>query len=385
MLVYGVMEGNTCLWVIGREIFRLLTLPIGEKDLGQKIEAFRRRVLKAVEVGRGVLMQTGTSDKDGDKFCHELYNSLLPAQVGKSLSPGSRLYIIPTGPLYALPFEALETQASGQKPRYLVEDYGIAYLSSASLLKILREAQARKQAQPPYPLLAFANPSYGEGACMHAHDSSIRGLQTQAYQEILGGPFRELAETEDEAREIKELLKAPEESNPLQLKEAASRSMVLNLNRAAKLSNYRYLLFACHGLLPGEVDRVVQPALVLSHPEKEGYLTMGDVFGLQLNADLVSLSACNTGGGKEVRGEGVMGLTRAFMYSGSPAVSVTLWSIESQSAKELDVGLFSNLAQKQGRAEALRQIKLALLRGEKGEKYRQPFFWAPLVVFGDGQ
>ena len=64
---------------------------------------------------------------------------------------------------------------------------------------------------------------------------------------------------------------------------------------------------------------------------------------------------------------------------------MTLWSIESQSAMELDVGMFRYLAQKQGRAEALRQIKLTLLRGDKGDKYRDPFFWAPLVIFGDGQ
>ena len=129
----------------------------------------------------------------------------------------------------------------------------------------------------------------------------------------------------------------------------------------------------------------MHPALVLSYPEKDGYLTMGDVFGLQLNADLVSLSACNTGRGAEVKGEGVVGLTRAFMFAGTPAVAVTLWSIESESAKELNVGMYRYLSQKYGRAEALRQIKLALLRGEKGNQYRAPFFWAPLVVFGDGR
>jgi len=133
------------------------------------------------------------------------------------------------------------------------------------------------------------------------------------------------------------------------------------------------------------VDRIVQPALVLSHPEKDGYLTMGDVFCLQLNAELVSLSACNTGRGNEIKGEGLMGLTRAFMYSGTPAVSVTLWSIESESAKELDVGMYRYLSRKPGRAEALREIKLAMLHGQKGDEYRHPFYWAPLVVFGDGQ
>jgi CHAT domain-containing protein len=80
-----------------------------------------------------------------------------------------------------------------------------------------------------------------------------------------------------------------------------------------------------------------------------------------------------------------MGLTRAFMYAGTPAVSVTLWSVESQSAKELNVGMYQHLSRKLGRAEALREIKLALLRGDKGEQYRHPFFWAPLVMFGDGR
>jgi CHAT domain-containing protein len=181
------------------------------------------------------------------------------------------------------------------------------------------------------------------------------------------------------------LLKAPEQSNPLIVKEAASRSTVFALNQAARLPQYRYLVFACHGILPGEVDRVLQPALVLANPEKDGYLTMGDVFGLKLNADLVSLSACNTGRGSEVKGEGVMGLTRAFMYAGTPGVSVTLWSVESQSAKELNVGMYRYLSQKSGRAAALREIKLALLRGDKGQQYRDPFFWAPLVIFGDGE
>jgi len=376
MLVYGVMQDKTCLWVIGKESFAMHTLNIGEQDLSRKIAAFRHTVLITKDAGQG---QAGTP-KSG-----ELYPLLFPEKMQAPLVPGSCVYIIPTGPLYALPFEALETQAPGQPSHYLVEDHAVAYLSSASLLKTLREAQARKQTRPPYPLLAFANPRYTTGSAGAGDDLSIRVLQTRAYLDILRGSFKALPETEAEAREIKELLQAPDQSNPLQLRDAASRTTVLSLNKAAKLPDYRYLVFACHGILPGEVDRVVQSALVLSYPEREGYLTMADVFGIKLNADLVSLSACNTGRGAEVKGEGVMGLTRAFMYSGTPAVTVTLWSVESQSAKELNVGMYRYLSQGQGRASALRQIKLALLRGEKGNLYRQPFFWAPLVVFGDGQ
>jgi CHAT domain-containing protein/tetratricopeptide (TPR) repeat protein len=385
ILVYAVMNDKTCLWVIGPGVFRLQTLPMGEEALGRKIAAYRRLVLKTGDEEKGAGTPKNAPKETREKLRQELCNLLIPSQVRAALVPGSRLYIVPTGPLYSLPFETLETQAAGQPPHYLVEDHAVAYLSSASLLKTLREARSRQHAQPPYPLLAFANPSYDQGSKVQAEEGSVRGLQTRAYKAILRGGFIALPETEDEVRAIKVVLQAPESSKPLQVKEAASRTMVFSMNQAGRLVAYRYLVFACHGVLPGEVDRVVQPALVLSHPEKDGYLTMGDVFGLKLNADLVSLSACNTGRGSEVKGEGVMGLTRAFMYTGSPAVSVTLWSIESQSAMELDVGMFRNLAQKQGRAESLRQIKLALLRGEKGEQYRAPFFWAPLVIFGDGQ
>ncbi len=383
LLVYAVMKDKTCLWVIGPESFRLQTLPRGEKDLARQVAAYRRTVLKTGDEEGGGKTQA-VNPEAREQLRHDLYNLLIPAAVRPALAC-SRLYIIPTGPLYSLPFETLETQGPGQPRHYFVEDHPIAYLSSASLLKTLREARARRQAQPAYPLLAFANPSYARDARGRAEEGSIRGLQTRAYQQILRGGFEALPETEDEVRAIKAVLQAPEASNPLRVKEAASRSAVLSLNQAGKLAAYRYVVFACHGILPGEVDRVVQPALVLSHPEKDGYLTMEDVFSLKLNADLVSLSACNTGRGSEVKGEGVMGLTRAFMFSGAPAVSVTLWSIESQSARELDVGLFRNLGQQRGRAAALREIKLALLRGEKGEQYRHPFFWAPLVVFGDGQ
>jgi CHAT domain-containing protein len=385
LLVYGVMEDKTCLWVIGKNVFKLHTLAVGEKDLARQVAAYRRLVLKTGEESGARVPSRKATAAERQKLRQELANLLLPGPVRTALAPGSRLYIVPTGPLYSLPFEALETQAAGAPPHYLVEDYAVAYLSSASLLKTLREAQARKRVWPAYPLLAFANPRYGQASGAQGEDTSVRGLQTRAYRNFLGGSFPELPETEDEVRTIKDLLKAPDLSNPLVVKDAASRSTVFSFNQAAKLPAYRYLVFACHGILPGEVDQVKQPALVLAHPEKDGFLTMGDVFGLKLNADLVSLSACNTGRGSEVKGEGIMGLTRAFMYAGTPAVSVTLWSVESQSAKELNVGMYRYLAQNQGRAEALRQIKLALRRGEKGEPYRHPFFWAPLVVFGDGR
>ena len=175
---------------------------------------------------------------------------------------------------------------------------------------------------------------------------------------------------------------------PLQLRQNASRSNVLKLNAEQKLADYRYVVFSCHGVVPDVTNRVSQPALVLSQPDPAGgagFLTMADTFDLRLDADLVTLSACNTGRGMEVRGEGVMGLTRSFMYAGTPAISVTLWSVESISAKTLSTGLYENLKAGRGRAEALREIKLRMIHGEEDENYRYPYFWAPLVLFGDGR
>jgi len=117
----------------------------------------------------------------------------------------------------------------------------------------------------------------------------------------------------------------------------------------------------------------------------DGFLTMADTFGLRLNADLVTLSACNTAMGIHIKGEGVLGLTRAYMYAGTSAISVTLWSVESMSALKMSTGLYENLKAGKGRAEALRDIKLRMIRGEEDETYRYPFFWAPVVLFGDGK
>ncbi len=152
-------------------------------------------------------------------------------------------------------------------------------------------------------------------------------------------------------------------------------------------------MFSVHGIIPEPKNIIEQPALVLSNPTKkgEGYLTMADAFGLQLNAKLVNLSACNTGRGEHVRGEGIRGLTRAFMYAGTPATSVTLWSVNVYSAKEFSIELFTNLkanlekGKNQQFAQALQKVKLNMIEGELSKKYSDPFHWAGFVVYGDEQ
>ena len=159
---------------------------------------------------------------------------------------------------------------------------------------------------------------------------------------------------------------------------------MLSLSASNALRTYRYVLFATHAILPDEDRGWREPALILAHPERgDGFLTMADVLGLTLDADVISLSACQTGDGVYTRGDGVRGLTQAFMYAGTPVVSVTLWELNDVSAPKITAAFYAALKNGESAANALRDAKLALLHGKR-ELLRDPYFWSPVVIFGDG-
>lgn len=412
ILVYGVMEKFTCIWGIGKTDFVFTRIPVEEKMLSDQVQNLRAAILEVLNAIERHQPDFFVSKIARDSFSPIRENSraladvLMPPGIRDAASKVKTLYIVPSGSLYFLPFEALVMTGSSH-PRgfsYLIEENAVAYLSSASLLKSLREAMARRKSAAAYPLLAFANPVYSQQTeraspadtpadlaedLPAAGDSEeVRGMRSRAYLDIMGGHFAELPETEEEASRIKAIMQAPDPSRPLQLRENASRSNVFRLNRENRLSEYQYLIFSCHGILPDQVDQVRQPALVLSNPDpetrQEGFLTMADVFQLKLNADLVTLSACNTGMGKVLRSEGIVGLTRAFMYAGTPAAVVNLWAVESRSAIRVTTGFYQNLKNGKSRAESLQAAKRLLISGEAGELFAHPFFWAPTIIFGEG-
>jgi CHAT domain-containing protein len=165
------------------------------------------------------------------------------------------------------------------------------------------------------------------------------------------------------------------------------------------LSHFRIVAFATHGLVPGDLNGLTQPALALSAPDVadvdgDGLLTMEEILSLKLDADWVVLSACNTAAGLDAGAEAASGLGRAFFYAGSRALLVTNWSVDSASARELVTDLFRRQAGDAGlsRAEALRQAIMALMDGPgysdaNGKtlfSYAHPLFWAPYTIIGDG-
>jgi CHAT domain-containing protein len=211
-----------------------------------------------------------------------------------------------------------------------------------------------------------------------------------------------LPETRDEVLSIGELFGYKTNDPNIKLDMDAAKSELLKSN----LGNYRFIHFATHGILSGDIPYIMEPAIVLTQPgnrnPEDGFLKMSEILELKLNADIVVLSACKTALGKEIAGEGVVGLSRAFMLAGSKSVIVSLWSVESNSTAVLMKSFYSHLMKPgMSKEKALRLAKQELKnqslisddisRGVKitgRDKKTQistthPFFWAPFILIGE--
>jgi CHAT domain-containing protein len=154
------------------------------------------------------------------------------------------------------------------------------------------------------------------------------------------------------------------------------------------LSDVRVVEFATHGLLPGELPGMLHAGLALAYEGQglaDSVLTIDDIVGLRLDADWVILSACNTGFASGAGGDSMSALARGFFAAGTRTVMATQWAVESQSAKELTVGVFKTLGadSKISKADALATTQRAMIAGKYGAMYKHPYFWAPYFISGD--
>lgn len=203
-----------------------------------------------------------------------------------------------------------------------------------------------------------------------------------------------LEDTGDELKAVATALKV-DPTKVLHLGRDANEKVV----KALDLARYRIVAFATHGLIPGDVDGLTQPALALTAPDVadidgDGLLTVEEILSLKLNADWVVLSACNTAAGGGAGAEAVSGLGRAFLYAGTRALLLTNWSVDSPSARELVTGVFRRQASDTAlsRAEALRQSMMRLMESSEVKNeagvtiftHAHPIFWAPYTIIGDG-
>jgi CHAT domain-containing protein len=226
-------------------------------------------------------------------------------------------------------------------------------------------------------LLAFGDPDYGNP---RGETSPDRGRTRSAFEQA-GYRFPPLPGTRVEVTSIGRIFGLPANSPDLKLGPAATKSVLKHLDKTEQLKHYRYIHFATHGILADDVPGVGQPALVLSQrgSDADGFLTMKEVQDLQLASDLVVLSACQTGLGRQITGEGTMGMARAFIIAGAPSVVVSLWSVPDESTAKL-MQLFYTQLVKEHRDKG---VALQLAREELRKQYPNPYYWAPFVLIGE--
>jgi CHAT domain-containing protein/tetratricopeptide (TPR) repeat protein len=296
----------------------------------------------------------------------------------RSALAGARLVVVADGSLHHIPFAALPDDAG--KP--LVARFEIANVPSVSVAAQLRRDLAGR-APAPRAIAAFADPVYGAGdvrltgvARRPVADATLQRA-TRAFG-FKDGRLPRLPFTRREAQGIAALAPA---SSRVDVDFAANLDAALS----ADLASYRYVHFATHGLLND--GRPELSGLVLSLVDRDGgarrgLLTAPDVSNLRLGAELVVLSSCRSAAGREVRGEGLMGLTRAFMHAGAPRVVASLWPVDDVASARLMIGMYEGMLgpQKLAPAAALRQAQLGLLQHRR---WRAPYYWAAFQIQGE--
>ena len=300
---------------------------------------------------------------------------------------GRRLAIVASGPLEYVPFAALVlpggAASPGAAPEWLAASHEIVILPSATVLGQLRDAGARRR--PTQALVVIADPVYGASdprvvpRLTSASPASNAGL-TRAAPPASGarGDFARLVFSRQEAHALAQLAGASRTREILDFDASVDRV------NGPEVAAARWLHFATHGIL--DAVRPERSGLVLSQVDRrgrpqDGILRLDDIFRLQLSADLVVLSGCETGLGRQLRGEGLVGLTRAFMYAGAPRVVSSLWQVDDQATAALMTRFYGHMLRQSARpAAALRAAQLELAADPR---WAAPYFWAGFVLHGD--
>lgn len=394
-----VLDGETVLleFALGTERSFLFALADGQLSgyvLQPRAELERRArevyaLLTTRQKGASVA-QVRAADERLDAQAAALSRALL-GPVGSRLRHewrGKRLAVVASGALAYLPMGALPAPEGAGQP--LLADHEIVSLPSASVLAaVRRQLTARRAGAPTVALLADPVFDPRDPRVRRATESASRargpdvrpgpGLSLTRAAASLGlGGFSRLPFSRAEARAIASL--APEGSLVQAMDFEASKSWI----DSGHLAGRSIVHFATHGLLDSEHPDL--SGLVLSLVDeraawRDGFLRMPDIYNLELDADLVVLSACQTALGREVRGEGLVGVTRGFMHAGAPRVVASLWEVDDQSTAELMRLFYRGLLRERRRpAEALRLAQLELARRPG---WSRPYYWSGFVLQGE--
>jgi CHAT domain-containing protein len=365
------------------------------RPTGVKAAAFD---LKRAELGKLIRQLRIPFEKRGSRIApydlelgHRLYRKLLGPVEG-ALTGVRHLIVVSSNELLSLPFSMLVTEPPNdgadryQKAAWLVRKHAVTQMPSIRSFTSFRRTVQGSTA--PLPFIGFGNPAF-------SGKSKGAGLSALSEHCQLGAPvpaslvrgLAALPETEDELKRVAKALGA--KRNSIILGNDVTEARVRDL----PLDQYKVVYFATHGLLPGELRCQSQPALALSPPVgsvqdrgADGLLEASEIAALKLNANLVVLSACNTGGGGsgKLGGESLSGLARAFFQAGTRSILVSHWQVDTVATARLMTRIFEHLSSvnQQHIAEALQRSQIDML---KTRDTAHPYFWSAFTLVGEGR
>jgi CHAT domain-containing protein len=409
LLEYSLGEDASYLFVVSQTSLTSHRLP-----KRSEIEAATRRVRELLTAPQPQPGDTEAKYQARVKEAREGYwaqaaelSRMLLGPVASQLGR-KRLAIVADGALQYIPFAALPAPSpendngrnSGAEPQPLFVEHEIVNLPSASTLATLRhETAGRKPAAKT--LAVLADPVFTDDDTRVSRDVSKAGIKGKArsadsYETDIGflqmtrsgretgvigaeSGFGRMLNTRREAAAISALV--PERERMQALDFEASRTTALR----PELGEYRIVHFATHGLLNNvhpELSGIVLSLVNKEGNQQDGFLRLQDIYNLKLPAELVVLSACQTGLGKEIKGEGLIGLTRGFMYAGAPRVVASLWKVDDRATSELMKRFYQGMLGPEALrpAGALRQAQLSIW---KQKQWREPYYWAAFVLQGE--
>ena len=384
LMEYSLGEARSYLWAVTQYSLKTFELPKGEqiekvaREVSESLAA--RSVVKTLETTAQRRARIADADARFEKAAAELSRMILAPATAEF--GNKRLVIVTDGALQYVPFAALPVAAN----RPIILDHELINLQSASAFAVQRQNFANRTPAPKSvaviadPVFSINDARFRSGALVAENTSQS---STRIIEHLPAGATGQLTIprlpfTRSEADQI--LAVAPRESSMKALDFKANRSIATG----DELSKYRYVHFATHGYL--DTTRAGLSAIVLSLVDEQGkpqdgFLRAHDIYNLKLPAELVVLSACETGLGKAVTGEGLEGLTRGFMYAGARRVIVSLWNVNDKATAALMQRLYVEmLKSNKTPAAALRAAQIQLLRTRQ---WQSPYYWAPFIMQGE--
>lgn len=356
LLLEYVLDDPTAFCIsVSRSGARVMALPAGRKQ----IESIIQQYLAEVHAKKGAVAPS-----------RRLFKLLVEPIPGAKVA--TNLVIAPDGALNLLPFESLRDD----QDRFLLKTHTISYIPSATILDALRRIHELPSA--PRPLLAVGDVAYenqGGAGRKLPPASTVRGRIERSLAELSGVGLHDLPQTREEVEEIGNL--AGPDAVLLLGKEATESAF-----KKQPLDQFRILHLAVHGFADTQYPE--RSALVLAPDPKageDGLLQVREIIRLRLNAELTTLSACDSGVGKLQGQEGVSNLVEAFLVAGSKSVVASLWSVDDVSTSALMEDFYGQLARGESSASALRKAKLDLL-AKFGDQL-SPYYWAAFIGVGE--